>query len=136
MLESDKILWKQQQQTQHQLKELIDLQRETMHKSDIDRMEALELVTAYELATENAEEGLQNSLERYGPKRLMVLVSQGNKEAVTANRRLNDLVSIQAEARKTDQQRQAEENLAMLGKISAGFRSKIRLKKKYFKRKF
>ena len=54
MLESDKILWKQQQQTQQQLKELIDLQRETMHKSDIDRMQALELVTAYELAVENA----------------------------------------------------------------------------------
>ena len=136
MLESDKILWKQQQKTQQQLKELIDLQRETMHKSDIDRMEALELVTAYELATENGDESLQDSLERYGLKRLKVLVSQGNKEAVTANRRLNDLVSIQAEARKTDQQRQAEENLAMLGKISAGFRSKIRLKKKYFKRKF
>jgi len=34
------------------LKELIDLQRETMHKTDIDRMEALELVTAYESATE------------------------------------------------------------------------------------
>ena len=136
MLESDKILWKQQQKTQQQLKELIDLQRETMHKSDIDRMQALELVTAYELAVENGEEGLQDSLERYGSKRLMVLVSQGNKEAVTANRRLNDLVSIQVEARKTDQQRQAEENLAKLGKISAGFRSKIRLKKKYFKRKF
>ena len=136
MLESDKILWKQQQQTQQQLKELIDLQRETMHKSDIDRMQALELVTAYELAVENGEEGLQDSLERYGLKRLMVLVSQGNKEAVTANRKLNDLVSIQVEARKTDQQRQAEENLAKLQKISAGFRSKIRLKKKYFKRKF
>ena len=136
MLESDKILWRQQQQTQNQLQELINLQRETMHKSDIDRMQALELVTAYELAVENGEEGLQDSLERYGSKRLKVLVSQGNKEAVTANRRLNDLVSIQVEARKTDQQRQAEASLAKLGKISAGFRSKIRLKKKYFKRKF
>ena len=97
MLESDKILWRQQKQTQNQLQELINLQRETMHKSDIDRMQALEIVTAYELAVENGEKGLQNSLERYGPKQLKVLVSQGNKEAVTAKRRLNDLVNNQVE---------------------------------------
>jgi len=39
------------------LKELIDLQRETMHKTDIDRMEALELVTAYESATDRIRPG-------------------------------------------------------------------------------
>lgn len=136
MLESDKILWRQSTQTQHQLQELIDLQRETMHKSDIDRMQALEIVTAYELAVENGEEGLQNSLENYGFKRLKVLVSQGNKEAVTAKRRLNDLAGNQIEERKTDQQKMADADLAKLGKISTSFKSKIRLKKKYSKRKF
>ena len=113
MLESDKILWKQQQKTQQQLKELIDLQRETMHKSDIDRMEALELVTAYELATENGDESLQDSLENYGFKRLKVLASQGDKEAVTANRKLNDLVNNQVESRKTDQQKMADADLRL-----------------------
>ena len=136
MLESDKILWRQQKQTQNQLQELINLQRETMHKSDIDRMGALEVLTAYELAVENGEEGLQNSLERYGNRRLKVLVSQGNKEAVTAKRRLNDLVNNQVESRKTDQQKMADADLAKLGKISASFRSKLRLKKKYPKHKF
>jgi len=135
MLESDKTLWLQQRSTQNQLQELIDLQRETMHKSDIDRMEALEIVTSYELAVENGDEGLQNSLERYGFKRLN-LVSQGNKEAVTANRRLNDRVNNQVESRKTDQQKMADADLAKLGKISTSFRSKLRLKKKYSKRKF
>ena len=55
---------------------------------------------------------------------------------MTVNRKLNDLVSIQVEARKTDQQKSADADLAELGEISASFKSKIRLKKKYSKRKF
>ncbi len=130
--DSDRILWKQNEQIRSSMAELVRLEQLKMHREDINRLGAVELVNEYTQAVENEDSAFCDAVEQFGLKRLKSLVaSAGDKEAPESILGLNRLIEQRREEALTPEQKKAKADIEKLRAISGKFHSMAQLTKTY-----
>jgi len=112
-----------------QLAELVRIEHLKMHKSDIDSLNAIELVQEYELAIKEADIAFCEAVERFVKRRMKALVNSGDRSAPESSRRLTELMAQRADAALTPLQRKAKADIEKLKDIGGKFFEMVRLTK-------
>jgi hypothetical protein len=131
VIESDRQLWIQQAEMKEQLSELVRLERLRMHQDDINGLQAVELVSEYQQAIEEADIAFCEAVERFGRRRLKKLSSGGDRSAADNIGRLADLMAQRADASLTPTQRKAKSDIEKLKDIGGKFFEMAHLTKQY-----
>ena len=130
-IESDRQLWIQQAEMKEQLSELVRLERLRMHQDDINGLQAVELVSEYQQAIEEADIAFCEAVERFGRRRLKKLSSGGDRSAAENIGRLGELMAQRADASLTPVQRKAKSDIEKLKSINSKFHEMAHLTKQY-----
>ena len=131
VIESDRQLWIQQAEMKEQLSELVRLERLRMHQDDINGLQAVELVSEYQQAIEEADIAFCEAVERFGRRRLKKLSSGGDRSAAENVGRLGELMAQRADASLTPVQRKAKSDIEKLKDIGGKFFEMAHLTKQY-----
>jgi hypothetical protein len=131
VIESDRQLWIQQAEMKEQLSELVRLERLRMHQDDINGLQAVELVSEYQQAIEEADIAFCEAVERFGRRRLKKLSSGGDRSAAENIGRLGELMAQRADASLTPVQRKAKSDIEKLKSINSKFHEMAHLTKQY-----
>ncbi len=130
-IESDRQLWIQQAEMKEQLSELVRLERLRIHQDDINGLQAVELVSEYQQAIEEADIAFCEAVERFGRRRLKKLSSGGDRSAAENVGRLGELMAQRADASLTPTQRKAKSDIEKLKDIGGKFFEMAHLTKQY-----
>jgi hypothetical protein len=130
-IESDRQLWIQQAEMKEQLSELVRLERLRMHQDDINGLQAVELVSEYQQAIEEADIAFCEAVERFGRRRLKKLSNGGDRSAAENVGRLGELMAQRADASLTPVQRKAKSDIEKLKSIKSKFHEMAHLTKQY-----
>ncbi len=130
-IESDRQLWIQQAEMKEQLSELVRLERLRMHQDDINGLQAVELVSEYQQAIEEADIAFCEAVERFGRRRLKKLSNGGDRSAAENVGRLGELMAQRADASLTPVQRKAKSDIEKLKSINSKFHEMAHLTKQY-----
>ena len=131
VIESDRQLWIQQAEMKEQLSELVRLERLRMHQDDINGLQAVELVSEYQQAIEEADIAFCEAVERFGRRRLKKLSNGGDRSAAENVGRLGELMAQRADASLTPVQRKAKSDIEKLKDIGGKFFEMAHLTKQY-----
>ena len=131
VIESDRQLWIQQAEMKEQLSELVRLERLRMHQDDINGLQAVELVSEYQQAIEEADIAFCEAVERFGRRRLKKLSNGGDRSAAENVGRLGELMAQRADASLTPVQRKAKSDIEKLKSINSKFHEMAHLTKQY-----
>jgi hypothetical protein len=131
VIESDRALWIQQAEMKEQLSELVRLERLRMHQDDINGLQAVELVSEYQQAIEEADIAFCEAVERFGRRRLKKLSNGGDRSAAENVGRLGELMAQRADASLTPVQRKAKSDIEKLKDIGGKFFEMAHLTKQY-----
>ncbi len=131
VIESDRQLWIQQAEMKEQLSELVRLERLRMHQDDINGLQAVELVSEYQQAIEEADIAFCEAVERFGRRRLKKLADGGDRSAAENVGRLGELMAQRADASLTPVQRKAKSDIEKLKDIGGKFFEMAHLTKQY-----
>ncbi len=128
--ESDRILWKQNEQIRTDTAELLRLERMKMHRDDIYSLGVMGLIDEYKKAVKNEDTAFCEAIEHFGRQRMRKLKQSGDIFSLDGTGLLNNLIEQRRENLLTEEQKETNANILVLDEIIKTFHQKAEQIKK------